>query len=82
MKRTNLCIAAMAAMLLSSCSMDVKDTTAKDVFLGYNLINPLDGGTPATNPSVYTVDMNVTKQTTTVASALIYNSNKYDFTSN
>ena len=82
MKKAIIGLFAMTSLVLTSCDMDVKDTTEKRPFLGFNLVNPLDGGKSDAAPSVYTFDMNLTKATGTIATSVTYNKTKYDFTSN
>lgn len=82
MKKVLIGLFAMTGLLFASCNMDVKDSTAKESYAAFNLINPLDGGTPDASASIYTVDMNVTKLTSTMSGLIYYNKSKFEFLSN
>lgn len=82
MKKILFGLFAMAGLVLTSCNMDVKDSTAKDSFQGFYLVSPLDGRAPEACASMFQVDMNVTKATGTVASGVKYNDKPYVFSSN
>lgn len=82
MKKIAFGLIALVGMAFSSCDMGSNETTAKDSFFSYNMMTPLDGGATDVCASYYVVNMNVTKATATLASALVYNKSQMTFTTN
>ena len=76
-----LMAAAICGMTFTSCDMN-SESTARQGFGTWNLINPIDGGDPDQCDAVYLADMNLSTGVTTLATSLEYNKSDLIFTSN
>lgn len=80
MKKFTFGIIAASALLLTACDMGSSDSTQSVNYLSANLVTPKDGSASFATPGTYTVFMNITQGTLSIATNnLMINNTAYSF---